>query len=759
MHYPRRVFAANEWLAGRIPLWDPYQHNGLPFLAETQVGALYIFSALFLGPLSPSLELSLFILLHYALATIFTFMLARSLGLELAPAAVAGLAYGMGGFLMAQVSNLNIMTGAVWLPLILYGAIRAGRERSWFVAMLAGIPLALQVFTAQPQVVFYSIITIGGYAGYRIAADAITRPDPAKARLQRAVRTLLLLTVTVLTGLLLAAPQLLPTLELQQISVRSDERDFDFLVRNSLPPLMWLNLGVPSAFGNNVTGFEGGDPFQEDFIYIGLIPLLLVPFSFSQRRRRDMLFFVLLTAGGVILAMGRYTPLYEQVIQHLPGFSLFRIPARWLMVVNLGLAILAGYGLESVLDRQKSRVRAGVMVMAGLAVGVGLSAALIFVESITGWSQINLADNSRKLINAFFEKSYTVDPVYQSRLLLGWVYWLMTPAILVLLNVSLVIIIFGLYLLRQLSTKTVGWLVVAAMALDLVLAGGTTVNPTQPDSWWHQLSGGAAYVLENVDGARVFPLGMGSEQATVSHLGQYFPSVYRVRSAGGHGSSLMLERTRVFLRDAHPVQAIRALGVRFLLTEGQMGADTASTYPIAYSDEHSFVYENKIPLPRAFVVHQAIQVDGPEAAMTYFESVNIDPGQTVVLETERSAPQPAQPTAPSRAEIVTETPQVIEVEVEAAANGYLVLLDTYYPGWQATVEGQPTAIYRANYLSRAVFVPEGRHIVRFSYRPLSFRAGIWLSILALSAIVVLGLHEGSLRSDSSKVKLDKDSRL
>lgn len=739
IHYPRRIFAASEWLAGRVPLWDPYQHNGLPFLAETQVGALYLFSALFLSPLSPSLELSLFIVLHFTIASIFTFILARSLGLNDIPAGLAGLAFGMGGFLMAQVANLNIMTGAVWLPLILYGVIRANRERRWFTAMLAGVPLALQIFTAQPQIVFYTLVTIGGYVAYRIAVDLTTPSPPSHSRLRYTSQTVLLTIVTICAGLLLAAPQLLPTLELQQLSVRSEEREFDFLVKNSLPPLMWLNLVAPSAFGNNVTGFEGGDPFQEDFIYIGLIPLLLVGFSLSQRHRRDLLFFVLLAFGGAILAMGRYTPLYEYIIQYLPGFALFRIPARWLMVVNLALAILAGYGLQSLLTSQRSRATAGTIVSGGLIIVMGLGFAWIFKDNLIGWTQANWSETSHKLLEVFFKKSYAVDPIYQSRLLLGQIYWLTTPVILVVFNVVAATLIFGLVILRRISTATCGRLIMAAVAIDLVIASGTTVNPTQPDDWWQQLSGGAAYVVENLEGARVFPLGMGSEQATVSHLGQYFPSVYQVRSAGGHGSSLMLERTRVFLRDAHPVQAIRALGVRYLLTEGQMGADAASTYPIVFSDEDSFVYENKTPLPRTFVVHEAIQVGSPEAAMAHFETVGVDPNQTVVLETELDAPQPVQSNTTSRAEIIDETPQVITIRVEAEADGYLVLLDTYYPGWTATVDNQRTVIYPANYLSRAVFVPEGQHIVQFRYLPLSFQTGIWLSAIMLVVIVSVGL--------------------
>jgi hypothetical protein len=197
IHYPRHIFAAEEWLAGRVPLWDPYEDTGIPLLAETQVGVLYPFSVLFLSPLSPSLELSLFILLHFTLAALFTLTLARSLGMSWTASTMAGLSFGFGGFLMSQTPNLNIMTGAVWLPLILYAVIQTTRRRNWLSAMLAGVPLALQILTAQPQVTFYTLVTIIGYGLYRVTADLFSDNDATKRNFQYALHTILLLVVAI----------------------------------------------------------------------------------------------------------------------------------------------------------------------------------------------------------------------------------------------------------------------------------------------------------------------------------------------------------------------------------------------------------------------------------------------------------------------------------------------------------------------------------------------------------------------------------
>ncbi len=746
MHFPRHFFAAEEWLSGRVPLWDPYEDTGIPLLAESQVGVLYPLSIIFLSSISPSLELSLFILIHFSLAAIFAYILTRLLGMGWAAASVAGLAFGFGGFLMAQVPNLNIMTGAVWLPLILFGLIQTVRRRSWVVALLAGIPLALQIFTAQPQIVFYTLVTSAGYGLYTILADYLFGGNGRKGNLRYAVQTGCLLAVALASGLLLAAPQLIPTYELQQLSTRSQERGLDFLTQNSLPTAMWLNLLIPSAFGNNVTGFKGGDPFQEDFIYVGLLPLLLACFGIAalwsrtkDSRYQDRRFFLLLFIGAALLAMGRATPLYEFVVQYMPGFALFRIPARWLMGVNLALAVLAGQGMEALLEKQLSKRTILLLLIVGFLLVAVLVAGWLFRNNFLLWSN-NLSSTSARFATAFLNKSFITDPIYrQDRWLPGWAAGLRTPAILLFVNIIMAALLLSLFAARRITANMFAILTILAISFDLVLAGGVTINPTKPADWWWRLSGGAEYVLDKLDqGGRVFPLGMGSEELTVSHLGQYFSSVYQAHSAGGHGSSLRNWRYSTFLEEAHPVQAIQLTGVRFLLTESYIGEDVAATYPIVYADDQAIVHENKNPLARTFVVHQAIQADTPDKALAYFQSVDFDPRQAVIIEPEHNPPIPTPDASStgSTATIIRETPQLLEIQTRLTGDGYLVLLDTYYPGWTATVDDQSTIIYRANYIDRAVFVPSGEHIVRFEYKPWSFKLGLWLSLLMLVTIVL-----------------------
>ncbi len=151
------------------------------------------------------------------------------------------------------------------------------------------------------------------------------------------------------------------------------------------------------------------------------------------------------------------------------------------------------------------------------------------------------------------------------------------------------------------------------------------------------------------------------------------------------------------------------------------------------------VYANDGDLGRAFVVAAAQVADTPEAALTAVQANAAQLGQVVVLELEGQPAPPAIPEPAVTTGSVTITEAALNrmtLRAEMAAPGFVVLADAFYPGWQATVDGQPTPVYRANTVVRAVYVPAGEHEIVFHYRPVEFWAGAAVSGLALVGLVV-----------------------
>jgi hypothetical protein len=170
------------------------------------------------------------------------------------------------------------------------------------------------------------------------------------------------------------------------------------------------------------------------------------------------------------------------------------------------------------------------------------------------------------------------------------------------------------------------------------------------------------------------------------------------------------------------------------------------------------VYENPDPIPRAYVATADWSVAAGADALTALTAPGFDPRKVVVIESNDSQPlRPNEATdqAITPARITEYAPTHVVVEADAGTTGYLVLTDTYYPGWQAALDGHPTPIHRANYLFRAVAIPPGHHTVTFTYAPRSFMLGAGITLLTLGGLAIAGafsMTQAWRRSNGGKTR-------
>jgi hypothetical protein len=161
------------------------------------------------------------------------------------------------------------------------------------------------------------------------------------------------------------------------------------------------------------------------------------------------------------------------------------------------------------------------------------------------------------------------------------------------------------------------------------------------------------------------------------------------------------------------------------------------------------VFQVPDPLPRTYAVGNARIADGPEALPALLDP-SFDPTREVVLP--EGLPRRASPSFSGVSRIVQERPDRVLLEADLSEPGYVVLVDTYDPGWQAWRDGRPTPVLRANTTFRAVQVPGGRHRIEYVYRPWAVRVGIFLSGITLAstlaALIVLR-GESSNRQEPS----------
>ncbi|MCY3946156.1 MAG: YfhO family protein [Anaerolineaceae bacterium] len=335
-------------MAGQLPLWSPDIFMGVPLLANPQAGTFYPLNWPLL-PLDAPDGIRLSALLHVFLAIWGTYRLARR-RLDILPALAAALIFGLGGFVGAHVEQINQLQGMAWLPWLLLWLLRALQgSRTCLLLLAAG--LALQFLSGHTQTTFISA------AGLALTAVLQAATAATSDRLRRMARVLLQLLPALAMALLLTVPQLLPTLELSGQSQRSGGLSPDEVLAFSFNPLV--------AGRGLLPGYDGL-LFGEFVAYGGVIGLgLALLTTFLPRRaglHRERTLWLVLALVGLLLALGEFNPLWV-VLSRLPGFNLFRVPARWLLLFAMGGAMLGGIALQTLLHgawRPRARQLAAV---------------------------------------------------------------------------------------------------------------------------------------------------------------------------------------------------------------------------------------------------------------------------------------------------------------------------------------------------------------------------------------------------------------
>lgn len=387
--YPYWQVAADALRDGRVPLWNPDIFMGAPFLANSQVGFFYPFNWPVWLLLPTPYAVSASILLHLSIAGLGAYLAGRrTLALSRAAALFSAALFALGGYLTAQVEHINQLQGLAWLPWYFAAlapltacAPPAGRRQMCRTSLAVGALLALQLLAGHTQTAFFSIVAV---ALWLIAHALVSRQRRDKARGVSVIgRAALVVGMGVVLAALLAAVQLLPTLELAAQSSRQGGLPLNEVLSFSWHPLHLTRALLP-AYGPAL--------FSEYVAFFPLTALILAVIgAWGWRNNPAVLPWVVLAVIVVVLAFGRFTPVYY-LLGRLPGFDLFRAPARWLAVATLAAALLAGYGWERLrrfaradlaADERRVAVRRGFLRW--LVVAVFALLALIAWGYIAGW--------------------------------------------------------------------------------------------------------------------------------------------------------------------------------------------------------------------------------------------------------------------------------------------------------------------------------------------------------------------------------------
>ncbi|MGH2364068.1 MAG: YfhO family protein [Chloroflexota bacterium] len=219
------------------------------------------------------------------------------------------------------------------------------------------------------------------------------------------------------------------------------------------------------------------------------------------------------------------------------------------------------------------------------------------------------------------------------------------------------------------------------------------------------------------------------------------------------------QRTDELMQQVDSWRQMQLFNVRWLLTSHNVQSPGFAAVPTGPGAP--ILYRMKYPLPRAYVVWSARQAGSPAAALAQVKDSAFDPGTTVVLEAPLARPLAVPADTSQSIKVASPNPQEVDIRAATRAAGFLVLSYAYYPGWLATIDGQPASLMRANFAFEGLPLPAGQHLVQLLYRPRSFALGAAISlgsvVLLLSWLVLEARRRASGAADYALLEFEADA--
>jgi hypothetical protein len=688
--------------AGEIPLWNPYNNAGLPFVADTQAAAFYpprlltIALARLSGGWSyHALELeAIFHILGYTLAMYaFVQRLTQSEWGGLTAAIISGYSGYLSGYPPLQ---LALLESGVWLPLVLLALHVATNTDSIQprLIVLAGFSLGLSWMAGHPQTSWFLTCLAVAYFAFRLWEQNTWTH-------WRFVGGITLLGVITLGT---TAITFLPGVEY---------------------------LAETARAGQGYAGKTNGFPLQDliQFMYPGVVSLfsplyvgaigLLAAINAFRGQSRAIWFWGGTTIVGLLWSFGGNTALFDALYNILPGLRFFRGQERAAYLVANSLAILAGYGVATLdtSDWRNAATRATRWLTIS-ASGVFGIVALLWLGFPNAYGGL-------------------VGPVTFTAIILLTAYLLLTYLDIAYLRPALLaLLVFELFTVNMGAPSNYDDI---PPADQISLAPTSLIQPVLSDD----------LPPVRVDGFR--------------GLTDNYGSLYEVYDARGI-SPLFLDGPYQLQQppfaspgnfETNPTfWELTAVGYVY---SGFETLPVDSTVITTGVDRFGPVYLHELVAPRPFahLIYRADIVDSDTFARALLADPAYQPHKSVILHEQPPFELPTTPPTTATATMTAFTPEMFTVEINTSENAILTLAHPHYRGWHATLNSEPVAIRRAYGGLSAIAVPAGDHTLTLSYTPLSFRVGAIFSLATWGVLGIIGIHALLMRKPTYAVNADE----
>jgi hypothetical protein len=705
--FPEKYIIASFLKNGSLPFWNPAIFSGTPFLSLLNPSPTYPLNFLLMGE-DFIFAFHQFMIVNYLILIYSVYALTRFWGITPPGALASAIIAAFGGYFLSVFSLGNHFLSAIWTPLILLyfqKFLLNGKTRYFILA-----------------VIFLTFQTLGGSAENCILSTLVLYSTSIflvgdRALIKGWLRRTFAVGGLVFFALGLSAFQLLPTYALVQYSVRDWGLSFEANTMWSMDPQALISLFFPY----DLAGFMGRTYGNLDYIknipffpsvFMGVIPIFFLCTGAILFKTKEIKFWTVVFFVGIFFALGQYNPLYFYLFKWLPMLDMFRYPQKFFFLSAFSLVFITAFWLKAfTASVEEGRYKFKPMLLLSLVISMALV-----------WISI-------------------------------WVHW--RHAAMTFLFIVALVFLCRLFYQSSLTAMQFKWSVMVIILVDLVISNHMVIplidrdfyakEPELANSVGKYESGFRIYSgpvnTKTIPDRSVFPTAPNHLLSHIFEKERLFPKLgtyYGFEYADG---SLGVELKDNWLwinmfNKFSPEKRLRMLersNVKYWITTENEAAKNASGSPI-------ILRKVKVldgVLPRAFIVNKVRR--DHEAYQNYFNE-DIDPlEEALVYEPVKLQEQE---NFEGTVKEISYGLNKVTVHSQQNGEGVLVLLDSYFPGWEVQVDGKKEKLMRANYFYRGVKLRPGKHTVEFNYEPVGFRAGLTISSVTLLMLFLCSI--GSL---------------
>ena len=683
--------------AGEIPLWNPYNYGGLPFIGDPQAAVFYPPRWITIG-LSSLLgdwnynSLQVEMTFHVLLYTILMYAFVRRLTLQQTHSRLAAFAaaviIGYGGYTTGYVPlQLAVLEAAVWLPLSALGVLEATRGRTLsprFIA-LAGFGIGLSWLAGHPQSSWFLTYVIAGYFAYRCYAG--------RHGWRAFVGGLGLLSI-VSVGV--TAVTMIPGLE--------------YLGRATRDALDFAAKGNGFPFRDIAQLVFPGSVSQWSPLYLGIPALFFVGVA-VLRRAPDSMFWLLAACAGLLLSLGDNSAFYHAVYNFMPGLRYFRGQERSAFVVANSMTILAGIGVAAAANWPNQAHKRRAIYTWGwftrIVVGIAIAGFFAWMHDGGRWGNLFeiAARSALATVAAYFVIERFLANASRNQ------YQLALSAL----------IVFELF----------------SVNID---------NPHNYDSvpYNEQLPMSPPALVRAVkqDDNNGQPFRVDAWRGLYDNRG----SIYEVMDIRGI-SPLILKGPDdiIYANYVDNPLAWELFAVKYVFS-GEEKLSVPSQMIGSGHDWYGPVHLHRLADPRPFarLYSEADVVDSDQWALELMGDIRYHEREKIVIHQPPILDLPGTASG-GRVAVNSFAPEEITLAIDAPANAILSLSLPHYPGWEAHLNGKPSEIIRAYAGLSAVEIPAGQHRLTLVFAPPTYAIGAFISLatwLGLALFAILKIWRG-----------------